>query len=78
MERLLTTDEQAMDELESIYAARDELLADKAEMRRAREEENAQALSDAREAALNGTASEEQLTLVRENAQVDRRQGRTS
>lgn len=37
----------------------------------AREEENAQALSDAREAALNGTASEEQLTLVRENAQVD-------
>ncbi|MFR5794765.1 MAG: hypothetical protein ACLUI3_03785 [Christensenellales bacterium] len=48
MERLLTTDEQAMDELESIYAARDELLADKAEMRRAREEENAQALSDAR------------------------------
>ena len=71
MERLLTTDEQAMDELESIYAARDELLADKAEMRRAREEENAQALSDAREAALNGTASEEQLTLVRENAQVD-------
>ena len=71
MERLLTTDEQAMDELESIYAARDELLADKAEMRRAHEEENAQALSDAREAALNGTASEEQLTLVRENAQVD-------
>ena len=71
MERLLTTDVQAMDELESIYAARDELLADKAEMRRAREEENAQALSDAREAALNGTASEEQLTLVRENAQVD-------
>ena len=71
MERLLTTDEQAMDELESIYAARDELLADKAEMRRAREEENAQALSDAREAALNGTASEEQLALVRENAQVD-------
>ena len=71
MERLLTTDEQAMDELESIYAARDELLADKAEMRRAREEENAQALSDARGAALNGTASEEQLTLVRENAQVD-------
>ena len=71
MERLLTTDEQAMDELESIYAARDELLADKAEMRRAREEKNAQALSDAREAALNGTASEEQLTLVRENAQVD-------
>ena len=71
MERLLTTDEQAMDELESIYAARDELLADKAEMRRAREEENAQALSDAREAALNGTASEEQLTLVRENAQAD-------
>lgn len=71
MERLLTTDEQAMAEFESIYAARDELLADKAEMRRAREEENAQALSDAREAALNGTASEEQLTLVRENAQVD-------
>ena len=71
MERLLTTDEQAMDELESIYAARDELLADKAEMRRAREEENAQALRDAREAALNGTASEEQLALVRENAQVD-------
>ena len=71
MERLLTTDKQAMDELESIYAARDELLADKAEMRRAREEENAQALSDAREAALNGTASEEQLTLVRENAQAD-------
>ena len=71
MERLLTTDEQAMAELDSVYAARDELLADKAEMRRAREEENAQALSDAREAALNGTASEEQLTLVRENAQVD-------
>lgn len=32
MERLLTTDEHAMDELESIYAARDELLADKADI----------------------------------------------
>lgn len=35
MERLLTTDEHAMDELASIYAARDELLFDKADMRRA-------------------------------------------
>lgn len=70
MERLLTTDEHAMDELESIYAARDELLADKADMRRAQEEASAQALSDARTAALKGTASEEQLALVRENAQA--------
>lgn len=70
MERLLTTDERAMDELESIYAARDELLADKADMRRAQEEASVQALSDARAAALKGTASEEQLALVRQNAQV--------
>lgn len=70
MERLLTTDEHAMDELESIYAARDELLADKADMRRAQEETSAQALSDARTAALKGTASEEQLALVRQNAQA--------
>lgn len=70
MERLLTTDEHAMDELESIYAARDELLADRADMRRAQEEASAQALSDARTAALKGTASEEQLALVRQNAQV--------
>ncbi len=70
MERLLTTDEHAMDELQSIYEARDELLADKAEMRRAQEEQSAQALSDARTAALKGTASEEQLALVRENADV--------
>ena len=70
MERLLTTDEHAMDELESIYAARDELLADKADMRRAQEEASAAALSDARTAALKGTASEEQLALVRQNAQV--------
>lgn len=70
MERLLTTDERAMDELQSIYAARDELLRDKADLRRAREEENAQALSDARAAALRGTASEEQLAMVRENADV--------
>ena len=70
MERLLTTDEHAMDELASIYAARDELLADKADMRRAQEEANAQALSDARTAALKGTASEEQLALVRQNAQA--------
>lgn len=70
MERLLTTDEHAMDELESIYAARDELLTDKADMRRAQEETSAQALSDARTAALKGTASEEQLALVRQNAQA--------
>ena len=70
MERLLTTDEHAMDELQSIYAARDELLTDKAEMRREQEEQSAQALSDARTAALHGTASEEQLALVRANAEV--------
>ena len=70
MERLLTTDEYAMDELASIYAARDELLFDKADMRRAQEEASAQALSDARTAALKGTASEEQLALVRQNAQA--------
>ena len=70
MERLLTTDEHAMDELASIYAARDELLADQADMRRAQEEASAQALSDARTAALKGTASEEQLALVRQNAQA--------
>ena len=70
MERLLTTDERAMDELASIYAARDELLTDKADMRRAQEEASAQALSDARTAALKGTASEEQLALVRQNAQA--------
>ena len=70
MERLLTTDEHAMDELASIYAARDELLFDKADIRRAQEEANAQALSDARTAALKGTASEEQLALVRQNAQA--------
>ena len=70
MERLLTTDEHAMDELASIYAARDEPLADKADMRRAQEEASAQALSDARTAALKGTASEEQLALVRQNAQA--------
>ena len=70
MERLLTTDEHAMDELASIYAARDELLADKADMHRAQEEASAQALSDARTAALKGTASEEQLALVRQNAQA--------
>ena len=70
MERLLTTDEHAMDELASIYADRDELLADKADMRRAQEEASAQALSDARTAALKGTASEEQLALVRQNAQA--------
>ena len=70
MERLLTTDEHAMDELASIYAARDELLSDKADMRRAQEEASAQALSDARTAALKGTASEEQLVLVRQNAQA--------
>lgn len=70
MERLLTTDEHAMDDLASIYAARDELLFDKADMRRAQEEASAQALSDARTAALKGTASEEQLALVRQNAQA--------
>ena len=70
MERLFTTDEHAMDELASIYAARDELLFDKADMRRAQEEASAQALSDARTAALKGTASEEQLALVRQNAQA--------
>lgn len=70
MERLLTTDEHAMDELASIYAARDELLFDKADMRRAQEEASAQALSDARTAALKGTASAEQLALVRQNAQA--------
>lgn len=70
MERLLTTDEHALDELASIYAARDELLTDKADMRRAQEEASAQALSDARTAALKGTASEEQLALVRQNAQA--------
>ena len=70
MERLLTTDEHAMDELASIYAARDELLFDKADMRRAQEEKSARALSAARTAALKGTASEEQLALVRQNAQA--------
>lgn len=70
LERLLTTDEHAMDELASTYAARDELLADKAQMRRELEEQNAQTLEDARTAALKGTASEEQLALVRENADV--------
>ncbi|MFR5795091.1 MAG: hypothetical protein ACLUI3_05670 [Christensenellales bacterium] len=68
MERLLTTDEHAMDELASIYAARDELLADKADMRRAQEEASAQALSDARGGA-QGTPARNS-SLVRQTAQA--------
>ncbi len=70
LERLLTTDRQSMAEYNGVFAARDDLLEGQAEMRRAREAQSAQTLGEARTAALRGTASEEQLALVRENAAV--------
>ena len=74
MERLLTTDEHAMDELASIYAARDELLTDKADMRRAQEEASAQcSATRARRRSRERRARNSSRWCVR-----TRRQGRTS
>lgn len=68
LERLLQTDEESREQLDAIYAARDELTRNMQDARREHEEESAKSLADARAAVLSGQYSDEQLLLVQENA----------
>lgn len=68
LERLLQTDEESREQLDAIYAARDELTRNMQDARREHEEESAKSLADARAAVLSGQYSDEQLLMVQENA----------
>lgn len=68
LERLLQTDEESREQLDAIYAARDELTRNMQDARREHEEASAKSLADARAAVLSGQYSDEQLLLVQENA----------
>lgn len=68
LERLLQTDEESREQLDAIYAARDELTRNMQDARREHEEASAKSLADARAAVLSGQYSDEQLFLVQENA----------
>lgn len=68
LERLLQTDEESREQLDAIYAARDELTKNMQDARREHEEASAKSLADARAAVLSGQYSDEQLLLVQENA----------
>lgn len=70
MERLLTTDDFAMQEIQNLYDARDSLIADEAERREETQRQSDLALKEARSAVLRGTASDEQKQLVLQNANV--------
>ena len=70
LERLLETDKASIAELQSIYAARDELIAQRNELRTQQEQQTQQALDEAREAVRIGEYSEEQLAMVQANAPV--------
>ena len=71
LERLLTTDEASMDDLQSIYAARDELITQRNELRTQQEQQTQQALDEAREAVRIGEYSEDQLAMVQANIPAD-------
>lgn len=68
LERLLQTDEESREQLDAIYAARDELTRNMQDARREHEEASAKSLADARAAVLSGQFSDEQLLMVQENA----------
>ena len=68
LERLLTTDEASRRELNGIYTARDELIAQRNELRTQQEQLTQQALNEAREAVRIGEYSEAQLAMVQEYA----------
>lgn len=70
LERLLTTDDFAMQEIENLYDARDSLIADEAARREETQRQSDLALKEARSAVLRGTASDEQKQLVLQNANV--------
>ena len=70
MERLLTTDEEAKQEIQNLYDARDTLLAGEAALREETQRRSEQALEEARRAVLKGTASDEQKQLVLQNTHV--------
>lgn len=70
MERLLTTDEEAKQEIQNLYDARDTLLAEEAALREETQRRSEQALEEARRAVLKGTASDEQKQLVLQNTHV--------
>lgn len=71
LERLLETDEASIAELQSIYAARDELIAQRNELRTQQEQQTQQALDEAREAVRIGEYSEDQLAMVQANIPAD-------
>ena len=68
LERLLTTDKTAQDAIAGIYAARDELEAQRAQQREQEELETQKKLAEAREAVRSGEYSDEQLALVQKYA----------
>ena len=68
LERLLQTDKESREQLDAIYAARDELTRNIQDARREHEEASEKSLADARAAVLSGQYSDEQLKLVQENA----------
>ncbi len=68
LERLLTTDKTAQDAIAGIYAARDELEAQQAQIREEEELETQKLLAEAREAVRRGEYSDEQLALVQKYA----------
>lgn len=70
LERLLTTDEDAVKEVQNLYDARDALLSQQAQMREQTHRQSEQTLREARIAVRNGTASDEQRQLVVKNADV--------
>lgn len=70
MERLLTTDAYAQEQVENLYSARDELLAEKASILKEEQQKGALALEQARKAVLSGRASDEQRQLVLDSATV--------
>lgn len=70
LERLLTTDEDAVKEVQNLYDARDALLSQQAQMREQTHRQSEQTLREARIAVRNGTASDEQRQLAAQNADV--------
>lgn len=68
LERLLTTDPDALNELNAIYSARDELEKSRAELLEAENLETQKKLAEAREAVLKGEYSDEQLAMVQKYA----------
>lgn len=68
LERLLTTDPDALNELNAIYSARDELEKSRAELLEAEDLETQKKLAEAREAVLKGEYSDEQLAMVQKYA----------